>query len=147
MAETRIRLMSAADIPAVAVLSGDLGYPCEAATMAKRYAAVRAAPDNEIWVAERDGQVVGWAHAHGGHLLEADSYVEIGGLVVSPACRGQGVGRRLLAACEQWARTKGYARIRLRSGSQRLDAHAFYRRVGYQDVKTSLTFHLDLSQA
>ncbi|MEJ8674469.1 GNAT family N-acetyltransferase [Chromobacterium amazonense] len=139
-----IRPMTEADIQAVARLCGDLDYPTTPEQLARRYAAVRAFPDNEIWVAERHGEVVGWLHGHGGHLLEAESYVEIGGIVVDPACRGLGIGRRLLAACEQWALSLGYPRIRLRSGVQRVEAHAFYRHIGYQQKNTGLTFALDL---
>ncbi|QEL57187.1 GNAT family N-acetyltransferase [Chromobacterium paludis] len=139
-----IRPMREADIPAVARLCGDLDYPTSPETLAARYAALRAFPDNEIWVAEQNGLVVGWVHGHGGHLLEASSYVEIGGIVVDPACRGLGIGRLLLEACEQWAHQRGYTRIRLRSGVQRVDAHAFYRHIGYQQKNTGITFALDL---
>ncbi|KUM03108.1 GNAT family N-acetyltransferase [Chromobacterium subtsugae] len=139
-----IRTMRETDIAAVAKLCGDLDYPSSAEEVGRRYAAVRAFPDNEIWVAEKDGQLAGWAHGHGGHLLEAESYVEIGGIVVAPEHRGLGIGRLLLAACEAWAQERGYPRIRLRSGQQRLDAHAFYRRIGYQQKNTGITFALDL---
>ncbi|UTH75899.1 GNAT family N-acetyltransferase [Chromobacterium sp. IIBBL 290-4] len=143
-AQILIRLMTEADIAAVAKLCGDLDYPTDPDTLAARYAAVRAFPDNEIWVAECAGQVAGWVHGHGGHLLEASSYVEIGGIVVDPAYHRLGIGRLLLAACERWAYQRGYARIRLRSGMQRTGAHDFYRRIGYQQKNTSLTFALDL---
>ncbi|POZ63634.1 GNAT family N-acetyltransferase [Chromobacterium alticapitis] len=136
--------MTDADIAAVAKLCGDLDYPTTPEQLMPRYAAVRAFPGNEIWVAEWNGQVVGWAHGHGGHLLEGSSYVEIGGIVVDPASRGLGIGRLLLRACEQWAHEQGYARIRLRSGIQRVAAHDFYRRIGYQQKNTSITFALDL---
>ncbi|WP_158300979.1 GNAT family N-acetyltransferase [Chromobacterium sp. ATCC 53434] len=139
-----IRTMTEADIAAVARLCQDLDYPTTPRQLASRYAAVRGSPDNEIWVAELDGRVVGWAHGHGGHLLEADGYVEIGGIVVDPACRKQGVGRLLLQACEQWAQARGYPRIRLRSGIHRADAHAFYRHIGYRQRNTGITFSLDL---
>ncbi|WP_434631757.1 GNAT family N-acetyltransferase [Chromobacterium sp. CV08] len=139
-----IRVMAETDISAVARLCGDLDYPTTPEQLARRYAAVRGCPDNEIWVAERDGAVVGWIHGHGGHLLEADGYVEIGGIVVDPACRKLGIGRMLLEACEQWARTRGYPRIRLRSGIHRVDAHAFYRHIGYRQQNTGITFSLDL---
>lgn len=139
-----IRLMTEADIGAVARLCGDLDYPTTPEQLAARYAAVRTAADNEIWVAELGGEVVGWIHGHGGHLLEADSYVEIGGIVVDPACRSLGIGRLLLETCEQWAQDRGYPRIRLRSGIHRIWAHAFYHRLGYQQKSTSITFALDL---
>ena len=139
-----IRTMTEADIDAVARLCGDLDYPTTPEQLASRYATARNAVDNEIWVAEREGEVVGWIHGHGGHLLQADSYVEIGGIVVDPGCRGLGIGRLLLEACERWAHERGYPRIRLRSGIHRTWAHAFYHRIGYQQKSTGITFALDL---
>ncbi|OHX12200.1 hypothetical protein BI347_00815 [Chromobacterium sphagni] len=139
-----VRSMLESDIAEVARLCGDLDYPSSEEDVARRYATIRAFPDNEIWVAERESRVVGWAHGHGVHLLEAESCVEIGGIVVDPAFQGLGIGRLLLAACEQWAQERGYPRIRLRSGQQRLDAHAFYRHIGYQQKNTGITFAIDL---
>jgi len=54
-------------------------------------------------------------------------------LVVSSATRGQGLGRQLLREAERRARTAGAARLELASGSQRTDAHAFYRACGFSD--------------
>lgn len=144
MDQILIREMVEADIAAVARLCGDLDYPTSFEQLAGRYAKVSIQPDNGVWVAELDGEVVGWAHGHGVHILEADSYVEIGGIVVDPGCRGLGLGRMLLEACERWAQARGYPRIRLRSGIHRSWAHAFYRRLGYQQASTAITFSLNL---
>ena len=66
-----------------------------------------ADPDSGEFVAERDGEVVGFvcvserAHFTG----EVDAY--IGELVVSKAAEGAGVGRALVAAAEDWGRARG----------------------------------------
>ena len=44
-----------------------------------------------------------------------------------------GIGRQLLKEAERRARSGGAARIELTSGSQRTEAHAFYRACGYKD--------------
>jgi hypothetical protein len=45
-----------------------------------------------------------------------------------------------MAAAERSASERGVSVIRLRSGSQRDEAHAFYRAVGYREQKTQLVF-------
>ena len=54
-------------------------------------------------------------------------------LVVSPGAQGRGLGRQLLREAERRARAAGAARIELTSGSQRAEAHAFYRACGFGD--------------
>ena len=66
--------------------------------------------------------------------------VEISGLVVDERLRSQGIGEKLLARAEQWAREKGYRTIGLRCNVIRARAHAFYERHGYQHVKTQKSF-------
>jgi GNAT superfamily N-acetyltransferase len=59
-------------------------------------------------------------------------YVE--DLVVDADHRSLGVGRELLDHLEQRARAAGCHTVELDSGRQRVDAHRFYRRLGYEDV-------------
>ena len=54
-------------------------------------------------------------------------------LVVTPTAQGLGIGRQLLKEAERRARSGGASRIELTSGSQRTEAHAFYRACGYKD--------------
>lgn len=138
--------MRAADAAAAARLCLDLGYEATEADISERFARLTTLPDNQVWVAERDGVVLAWAHCRGVHLLQAPSAIEIVGIVVSPACQGQGLGRCLLSACEAWARQLGYRHIRLRSSVHRVEAHAFYRHLGYRQLKTSHSFARDLSE-
>jgi GNAT superfamily N-acetyltransferase len=64
----------------------------------------------------------------------------VGGLVVDPRQRGDGVGRWLLETGERWADTNGLTVIRLKSNSVRSNAHRFYERRGYSVEKTLHTF-------
>ena len=50
-----------------------------------------------------------------------------------------------MTAAEGWARRRGAESIRLRSGATRVDAHAFYRALGYQDGKAALGFEKALA--
>lgn len=51
-------------------------------------------------------------------------------LVTDPAARSRGVGKVLLDWLAEEARERGAGRLRLDSGTQRVDAHRFYHREG-----------------
>ena len=91
-----LRLMESADADAVSALLPDLGYEATPAQVARRLAGLRAWPDQEAFVADIDGAVVGLCHVQGVRMLISDGYAEIQALVVSAACQGQGIGKRLI---------------------------------------------------
>jgi GNAT superfamily N-acetyltransferase len=55
-------------------------------------------------------------------------------LVVDAHARGLGVGRALVAHVEERARPEGCVQLDLSSSDRREDAHAFYRRLGFDDA-------------
>ena len=139
--QTTLRPALPGDAAALANLSTQLGYPVDTPTLAARLAVLLAAPmQHMVCVAEQQGQPVGWIHGFVRPLLESATCVEVGGLVVAEYCRGQGLGARLLAACEQWAAAQGIAEVTVRCAEHRAAAHRFYRQQGYQHVKNQLTF-------
>jgi GNAT superfamily N-acetyltransferase len=99
--------------------------------------------DHAVFVAEGD-KVIGWIDVGLVFHLQSGTRAEIGGLVVSSESRSQGVGRLLLQRAEQWAREKGMTRLLLRSNVKRNDAHRFYLREQYTQVKTSAVFEKNL---
>ncbi len=62
----------------------------------------------------------------------------IGELATSAAAEGQGVGKALVEACEQWARERGYRVITLVTGAANEHALGFYHRLGYRDEDVRL---------
>jgi GNAT superfamily N-acetyltransferase len=79
-------------------------------------------------------------HVYACPTVESELYGEIGGLVVDKDQRGQGVGKALMAEAESWASGRGIREIRLRSNILREQAHQFYQAIGYEIIKTQLTF-------
>ncbi len=142
----RIRPMAAGDVERATSLCAELGYPTSIEQVAARFEALLRLPAQALLVAEDDGVVVGWAHVHQSLTLESGPWAEIAGLVVDHRYRGQGVGKALMAAAEQWARDEGYGEVRLRSNVIRGEAHEFYRRLGYEVVKTQLNFRKALDR-
>jgi GNAT superfamily N-acetyltransferase len=101
-------------------------------------------PKHFILAAVFGGHAVGWAHAYVCCLMESDSFVELGGLVIDEPYRGKGVGGKLLAAVEDWARLKGCRAISVRSNIIRHEAHKFYAAQGYDQIKTQHAFRKQL---
>lgn len=141
----RIRPMRSADAARVAALSTDLGYPSSSDEIAERFACLGRGAEFIVLVAEADdGNVIGWVHAHGRYLLDADSYVELGGLIVDRSSRRLGVGRALLDEVERWTREHGFSAIRVRANRAREEAESFYRGVGFERIKVQNVFHRPL---
>ncbi len=133
--------MTEADAEAVASLSGQLGYPVSDAQARDRFLRIAATVGNALFVAENARQiVVGWVHVHVMDRLEVERYADIGGIVVDAAYRGGGIGRALMHSAEKWAADAGYDRLKLSSGALRIEAHAFYERIGYSNIRTSFRF-------
>lgn len=139
----RVRPARDADAEELARLSGELGYPVEAAEMRQRLAALEARADHAVFVAERerpDEGMLGWIHVGCVILLESGESAEILGLVVDPGSRRSGTGRKLVAAAEAWGRARGLARIVVRSNAVREESHRFYPAIGYSLAKTQRVY-------
>lgn len=78
-------------------------------------------------VAYADGGPIGC-----GAVRRLDSgTAELKRMYVAPSARGQGIGRALLSALEQEARTLGAVRLVLETGTRQEAALALYRRAGF----------------
>jgi GNAT superfamily N-acetyltransferase len=84
------------------------------------------------WVAEADGQLIGYLVAvimpsleHQGLMAEVDE------MFVAPEARAHGVGRQLLTSLEQALAARGCVRLQLQLGVANTGARDFYRRLGF----------------
>ena len=146
MGGLRIRPIEDRDAAAATRLCAELGYPAEELAVLARVGQIAGDPNRAVLVVCVDDAVVGWIDLSVEYHLQSEPAALIGGLVVSEAARGQGIGRQLCEAAEAWARGRGIARMRVRSNAIRERAHAFYLRDGYRRVKTSAVFEKTLFQ-
>lgn len=136
-----VREIAAADAAAVAELSGQLGYATSADEMKRRIEAVLPlAAGHAVFVACLGDEVVGWGETEVVRHIQTPPHALITGLVVKDGMRSMGVGSRLCAEIEAWARRQGVGVVRVTSRMTRERAHRFYLREGYTQTKTSAVF-------
>jgi GNAT superfamily N-acetyltransferase len=141
MHDVTIRSALPFDVPAIASLNGELGYPTTPEEMRPRVEAILALPDEHaLLVAIVDSDVAGWIQVSLVATIESGTFAEIRGLVVSGTHRSLGIGARLVDAAEEWARSRGMTRIRVRSNVVRVRTHAFYEGLGYGLKKEQKVF-------
>ncbi len=93
-------------------------------------------------VARDDGRIVGVAGFRRMEMLYCGVILSVDDLVVDSAARSGGVGTALVQWLCAEARRIGAVQVHLDSSRQRLDAHRFYRREGFEDF--ALHFRRDL---
>lgn len=134
LADADLRRASSIDAADVAALLTELGYPCDTADAAQRIDTMAHDDRQALLVARCAGAVCGLIALDYMYYLPLGTITcRITALVVTASAQGQGLGRQLLREAERRARAAGAARLELTSGSQRSDAHAFYRACGYSD--------------
>ena len=134
-----VRSACSRDIPQMALLMGQLGYPTSTEQMRTRFDKISADPSYHTLVIEDEGKVVGLSGLCTGIFYESDGlYVRIVAFVVDATYRNKGLGKLLLEKSEKWARSKRAIGIVVNSGNrpERIAAHAFYKQMGYLEKST-----------
>ena len=97
------------------------------------FAEINANPRDALMVIEQDGVVVGTflLTLLPGLTGRATRRLQLRSVEVAAPLRSRGIGARMLAFVEEYAKRKGATLIELTSNNTRSDAHRFYERNGY----------------
>lgn len=134
-----IRNATPGDVPVLAGLITQLGYPSTIEQITHRFAAIGEQPNYRTIVAEDETGVVGLIGMSKNLGWEHDGvFIRVIALVVGQTARQQGVGQQLISAAEQWATEIGATRLVLNCGNrpERATAHQFYPKMGFSATTT-----------
>jgi GNAT superfamily N-acetyltransferase len=145
------RAATAADLPfiigigiadAVAPLDDDpaAADPAYAAALA----AIDTDPNQELIVAELTGETVGTFQLTyiPGVMRRGMWRGLIEGIHISPAHRNAGLGTEMIRWAIDRCRARGCGVVQLTSSKKRLDAHRFYRRLGFEQSHEGFKLYL-----
>ncbi|SCE98626.1 N-acetylglutamate synthase, GNAT family [Micromonospora matsumotoense] len=146
MARVLIRTARPDDAPGVVALRS-LVHPYLVRGVASTRQMIAQPPDGEdwaAWVAETDGQVVGWASAYRNVETSEPDFGEISTLHVHPEHRGRGTGTALLTTALAHLRSLRARRVRTWAQT---DSLPYARRHGFIPSRELRYSALDLHQA
>ena len=117
----------------------ELGYDVDLDTVKKQIEKLTTDNKHNVIIGfenEQTRKIIGFVHAELYESLYMDTGINILGLAVDSNFQGQGIGRKLMSAIEDYALKNNISFIRLNSNVRRVEAHKFYESIGYICDKT-----------
>jgi GNAT superfamily N-acetyltransferase len=135
-----IRRATSQDVEAIVrlLMDDDLGSQRDSvddlAAYMSAFATIEADPNHLLVVMERDGIIIGTQHLT---FLPGLSYkgamrLQIEAVRIASSERGSGLGTALIEWAVERARERDCLIVQLTSNASRIDAHRFYRRLGFE---------------
>lgn len=140
MEQINVRKIKITDYENIYTLNQELGYLYSIKKTKERIQNITENAKDIILVAEYGTEVIGYIHGSPYELLYMDLLINVLGFVVKEKYRNNGIGNELMNNLEQWAKKNGYSGIRLSTGFDRLNAHRFYQRHGFINIKKQMNF-------
>ncbi|MET0574697.1 MAG: GNAT family N-acetyltransferase [Mesorhizobium sp.] len=137
-----IRLAQRGDLPALIAIfaaddiggHGDTSDPAALHDYRMAFDRIAANPCDTLYVAELGGDVAGTFQSTLGTSLpgRGSSHFTIGAVQTRADMRGKGIGAAMMRYAIERGREAGAATIQLMSNNDRIDAHRFYRKLGFK---------------
>ena len=134
--QLKLRAARKEDCSEITNLTNQLGYPSTIEKISDIMDRVLVHKDHQVFIAEKDNIIVGYIHLVQSMRIGSNSFVEIAAFIIDESSRSAGVGSSLIGESEQWAFSMGFKDIRIRSNIIRQEAHKFFHKRGYQNIKT-----------
>lgn len=135
-----IREATILDAGHIASLATQLGHKSSPEEITERMDNILSDQSQHIFVAEEDGKVLGFIYVIACWELLSGLQGRIWGLDVDKNTQGKGVGSKLVAEAEKWAKEQGCKSMKVNSNVLREGAHKFYEKNGYVKYKEQAIF-------
>lgn len=120
-----IRSATKVDLPRIALLSKQLGYPLKLAKLESNF--MQLGPQHHIFVVEHQQKVVAWSQVTQNLDLSSGPYLQVDALIVDSQYRSQGIGGQIFNHIKTLSDQHGIP-LRIHSQIKRKRAHQFYQR-------------------
>jgi ribosomal protein S18 acetylase RimI-like enzyme len=134
-----VRKANISDSNSLVALSKQLGYETNEDFLIKRFETLKNR-QQEVIVAEINNLVVGYISYEPYYTLYMDPGLNITALVVDNQYQNKGIGKALILEAEKYAKKNNLAFLRANSSFGRIEAHKFYRKVGFDNEKDQKRF-------
>lgn len=139
-----VRTATDDDAPEIARLLAQLGRHTDPDAIASRWGLWRAEGNTAVVAVRPDGTLSGVATLHVTTPLHRPETIgRIHALVVDAPDRGHGIGRALVAAAEVALLKAGCSMLEITSHNRLVEAHAFYRHLGYEQTSARFAKKLE----
>jgi N-acetylglutamate synthase-like GNAT family acetyltransferase len=135
-----VRSAKKEDCSGITELTNQLGYPSTLEKICEIMDLVLAHKDHHVFIAEKEKTIVGYIHLIRSMRIGSNPFVEIAAFIIDESSRSVGVGSSLIMESERWISSLGLNDIRIRSNIIRQEAHAFFKKRGFQNIKTQEVF-------
>lgn len=142
--EIDIRGITEQDAEAVNALSIQLGYAMPVEQTRANVRSVLGTKGHNAFVALHENQIIGWIGVAEALQIESAPFCEIRGLIVDERYRGRGIGKLLIEKAKHWGKETGTKTLRLRTNTIRKEAHLFYQRIGFKEIKEQKVFEMKI---
>ncbi len=143
--EITVRPAQKEDCSEITHLTNQLGYPSTLEKICEIMDLVLAHNDHQVFIAEKENTIVGYIHLIQSMRIGSIPFVEIAAFIIDESSRSLGVGSSLIHKSERWTSSLGLKDIRIRSNIIRQEAHNFFQKRGFQNIKTQEVFSKHMS--
>ncbi|MGL6257915.1 GNAT family N-acetyltransferase [Vibrio sp. WXL210] len=125
------------DLNAIQGLTIEWGHSATLDETERWVSDIQKSPNHEMYLARLNDVVCGWIVVEKRIFLGTGYKGEITALVVDTRLRQHGIGKVLVNAAEQWAKSNELKHLVVRSNIDRNESHRFYSRTGFTFTKTA----------
>jgi GNAT superfamily N-acetyltransferase len=121
------------------------GYKLRYENLSERVKEILKSQDKTVILAlNEDNTIIAWVQATVCNFILSEKCCDISGLFVVSNYRGRKIGKKLIEQVFEWGKKQNCTGLRISSEITRIDAHNFYKHLGFKHIKTNKSYFRSL---